>query len=51
MAGIAAVTIEGTQTDLPGPAVEEFGSTLRGELIRAGDPGYEPALEIWNARR
>jgi FAD/FMN-containing dehydrogenase len=48
MAGIAAVTIEGTETDLPGPAVEEFGSTLRGELICAGDPGYEPALEIWN---
>ncbi len=48
MANIAAVTIGGRETELPSPAVDDFASRLRGELIRTGDPGYEPARELWN---
>jgi FAD/FMN-containing dehydrogenase len=48
MADIAAVTIGGVETDLPSAVVEDFASSLRGELIRPGDRAYEPAREIWN---
>jgi FAD/FMN-containing dehydrogenase len=48
MADIAAVTIAGTETDLPSRTVDHFASGLRGELIRPGDTSYEPAREIWN---
>jgi FAD/FMN-containing dehydrogenase len=30
-------------------AVEEFKSSLRGELLLAGDPGYDEARALWNA--
>jgi FAD/FMN-containing dehydrogenase len=29
--------------------IEEFRSTLRGQLVRANDPGYNEARQIWNA--
>src|SRR5215211_5419672 len=48
MAAIAAVTLEGRETDLPGSQVDEFTSRLKGELIRPDDAGYEPARQIWN---
>jgi FAD/FMN-containing dehydrogenase len=48
MADIAAVTVGGRETDLSSSVVDEFASGLRGELIRPGDPGYEPARQIWN---
>jgi FAD/FMN-containing dehydrogenase len=48
MAGIAAVTVDGRETDLPSPAVGDLASSLRGELIRTGDSVYGPAREIWN---
>jgi FAD/FMN-containing dehydrogenase len=48
MASISAVTIDGAPIELPSAAVEELAAALQGELGRAGDPGYEPALEIWN---
>jgi len=48
MADIAAVTIAGGKRDVPGSAVDDFASSLRGRLIRPGDDGYEPAREIWN---
>ena len=48
MADIAAVTIAGGEIELPSRAVDHFGSSLRGELLRLGDPGYEPARELWN---
>lgn len=33
----------------PGPlAVDELATTLRGELIRPGDPGYEQQRRVWN---
>jgi FAD/FMN-containing dehydrogenase len=48
MTDIAAVTVEGRDTDLPGSAVDAFASSMRGELIRPGDGRYEPARQIWN---
>jgi FAD/FMN-containing dehydrogenase len=48
MAKIAAVTIAGTERELPARAVDQLASSLRGELVRPGDPAYEPAREIWN---
>ncbi|MER5219967.1 FAD-binding oxidoreductase [Streptomyces flaveus] len=38
----------GTEAGIPGSLVEELASRFRGQLIRPGDPGYEPAREIWN---
>ena len=29
-------------------AVEELGTTLRGELVRPGDGGYEQHRRVWN---
>jgi FAD/FMN-containing dehydrogenase len=48
MADIHAVTIAGTETEISSRAVDQLASSMRGELIRPGDPGYEPAREIWN---
>ena len=28
--------------------MEEFKKGLRGELIRAGEPGYDAARKVWN---
>jgi FAD/FMN-containing dehydrogenase len=30
-------------------ALEEFGSTLRGELVRPGDASYDERRRVWNA--
>jgi FAD/FMN-containing dehydrogenase len=48
MAGIAAVTVDGGETELSSPAVDDLASSLQGELIRTGDSAYGPAREIWN---
>ena len=48
MAAIAAMTVEGRETDLRGSEVDEFASRLQGELIRPDEGGYEPARQIWN---
>lgn len=34
--------------DLPDSLVDAFASRLRGELIRPGQRGYDPARELWN---
>jgi hypothetical protein len=38
MADIAAVTVAGGETDLASAAVDAFASSLRGQLLRPGDP-------------
>ncbi len=48
MADIAAVTVGGGETDLPSAAVDAFASSLRGQLLRPGDQGFEPARKVWN---
>jgi FAD/FMN-containing dehydrogenase len=42
------VTTGGGETELPSPAVDDLASGLRGDLARTGDPGYEPARQLWN---
>src|SRR5919198_6082193 len=47
-AGIAAVTIDGQERDLPSAIVERLASNLRGQLIRRDRGDYEAARAIWN---
>ena len=43
-------TIESASPDMLGTAtLGELAQTLRGELIRPGDPNYDEARSIWNA--
>jgi FAD/FMN-containing dehydrogenase len=48
MADIPAVTIGGGEIQLPSTLVDELASSLKGQLIRPEDAGYEPAREVWN---
>jgi FAD/FMN-containing dehydrogenase len=41
-------TSGGAASALEDSVVEAFGARLRGELIRAGDEGYEEARRVWN---
>lgn len=34
--------------NLDAPALDELASTLRGEVIRPGDPAYDAARRVWN---
>jgi FAD/FMN-containing dehydrogenase len=36
-------------TDMNSGVVEDFRTTLRGPLLRPGEPGYDAARSIWNA--
>ncbi|MGP4089615.1 FAD-binding oxidoreductase [Streptomyces sp. KR55] len=38
----------GREADVPSSLVDAFASRLQGQLIRPGEPGYEPARELWN---
>jgi FAD/FMN-containing dehydrogenase len=46
MASVAGPTAESVRLDPP--AVDEFGTTLRGELVRPGDAGYDDQRRVWN---
>ena len=46
MAGQQVTTLNGTA--VAESATEEFGSQLRGELIRPGHPEYDEARRVWN---
>ncbi len=48
MTEIRIVTTSGTEAVLGDLAAERFGSSLRGELLRSGDAGYEDVRKIWN---
>ena len=48
MSDIRVTTTTGGETVLEEAAVEEFKSSLRGELLRPGDEGYDEARAIWN---
>ncbi|MGI9225801.1 MAG: FAD-binding oxidoreductase [Woeseiaceae bacterium] len=43
-----AITSTGVETTLEGAAVKEFGDSLRGALLAAGDEGYDHARAVWN---
>lgn len=49
MVDLRVATLTGTETSLPEAAVEEFKSSLRGELILPGDENYDEARQVWNA--
>lgn len=46
---LVVTTSRGKEAVLGAAAVEEFRSSLRGELLRPGDAGYDDARTIWNA--
>ncbi len=45
---LQVTTSGGAASALEDSVVEAFGARLRGELIRAGDEGYEEARRVWN---
>jgi FAD/FMN-containing dehydrogenase len=49
MSDLKILTTAGKVTVLEEEAVEKFKSSLRGELLRPGDDGYDEARTIWNA--
>jgi FAD/FMN-containing dehydrogenase len=48
MADVKATTQTGADTLIKEGAVEELTRRLRGQLLRAGEDGYETARKIWN---
>ena len=49
MADLRVTSITGAEGAIAEEAVEEFKSSLRGELLAAGDDGYEDARGLFNA--
>jgi FAD/FMN-containing dehydrogenase len=48
MSDIRIVTSTGENTILESATVEDFKSSLRGQLLLAGDEGYDDARAVWN---
>ena len=48
MAGLHVTTTLGADTTIDDAAVEAFKTSLRGKLLRPGDPGYDDARKVWN---
>ncbi len=48
MAELKVKTLNGKDALINGSAVEDFGASLRGELLLSGENGYEEARKIWN---
>jgi len=49
MAGFEMVRGNGKSTTISVDSVEQLRGTLRGELLKKGDDGYDEARTIWNA--
>lgn len=49
MGKIELVTGNGKNSQVDESVVEQFGESLRGELLRQGDAGYDDARQVWNA--
>lgn len=49
MSTVSIVQINGEATKLDSSALEELKKSLKGELIRPEDSGYDEARSIWNA--
>src|SRR5258708_37795994 len=45
---LQVLTITGTPAMLAGEAIERFAASLQGQVLRAGDHGYDAARHIWN---
>src|SRR5262245_42656195 len=48
MAELRVTTTQGADTVLTDTAIEAFRTSLRGELLRPVDAGYETARKVWN---
>ena len=48
MADLRVIKNTGAEASLGEPAVEEFKASLRGQVLRAGEDGYDTARRIWN---
>jgi hypothetical protein len=48
MAQYQALTGDGNPVIIEDSAVQALQSALRGELLRAGDAGYDEARQLWN---
>jgi len=48
-AELAAIGLDGRQLTLKSAEIEELRARLRGELLLAGDAGYDDARRLWNA--
>jgi FAD/FMN-containing dehydrogenase len=49
MTGLAMVTTTGETRVVNEASLDNLRGRLRGELLRAGDPGYDEARRVWNA--
>src|SRR5918992_837394 len=48
MADVRIVTTTDAETAIEATAVDALKACLRGELLRAGDDGYDEARQVWN---
>ena len=46
--GIAAVSLDGASIELEKMAIRELGQACTGEILLAGQPGYDSARKVWN---
>jgi FAD/FMN-containing dehydrogenase len=46
--GIAAVTLDGAEIELEKAAIRELGEASTGDILLAGQPGYDSARKVWN---
>jgi FAD/FMN-containing dehydrogenase len=47
-ASVPALSSSGKQLSLAGTDVDDFGVSLRGQLLMAGQEGYDQARRVWN---
>jgi FAD/FMN-containing dehydrogenase len=46
--GIAAISLDGNSIELERAAIRELGEACKGEILLAGQPGYDSARKVWN---
>lgn len=45
---LKVIGVSGESSVLDSSVIEELKASLHGELLRAGDAGYEEARRVWN---
>jgi len=46
--GIPAISLDGVSIELEKAAIRELGQACTGEILLAGNPGYDSARKVWN---
>jgi FAD/FMN-containing dehydrogenase len=46
--GVPAITLDGASIELEKAAIRELGQACTGEILLAGQPGYDSARKVWN---